>query len=36
VDKESVPFRPTRGVSTRMPPMIHPGTPSTAMMSELR
>jgi hypothetical protein len=36
VDRESVPLRPMRGVSTRMPPMMQPGTPSTAMMRELR
>lgn len=36
VERESVPLRPTRGVSTRRPPRRQPGTPRTAMMSELR
>lgn len=36
VEAASVPLRPMRGVSTRIPPMMQPGTPSTAMMSELR
>lgn len=36
VDRASVPLRPMRGVSTNSPPRRHPGTPSTAMMSELR
>lgn len=33
---ESVPFRPNFGTSTRYPPSKAPGTPKTAMMSELR
>ena len=36
VEAESVPLRPTRGVSTSRPPRRQPGTPRTAMMSELR
>lgn len=36
VEAASVPLRPTKGVSTRRPPRRQPGTPRTAMMSELR
>lgn len=36
VDAASVPLRPIRGVSTSSPPRRHPGTPSAAMISELR
>jgi hypothetical protein len=36
VDAASVPLRPIRGVSTSTPPRRQPGTPSTAMISELR
>jgi hypothetical protein len=36
VERASVPRRPREGISTSKPPRRHPGTPSAAMMRELR
>lgn len=36
VDTAKAPFRPNRGISTITPPSRAPGTPRTAMMTELR